>query len=124
MTLAAKIKHSRLEASQTEMENVLSFMSKGFCYLPESRMSTAELLEDALFKAVMQIGQPCNSNILVFLTSTLNHCCHLYTFFRQEAYLILKNSSHSKKEIGGTLTKKNKQKDTNESVKGPCRYRR
>lgn len=56
MTLAARIKHARPEASQTEMENVLSFMSKGFCYLPESRMSAAELLEDASFKAVMQIG--------------------------------------------------------------------
>lgn len=63
MTLAARIKHVRPEASQTEMENVLSFMSKGFYYLPESRMSAAELLEDASFKAVMQISQPCDSNI-------------------------------------------------------------
>lgn len=58
MTLAAKIKRARPEASQTESSNVLSFMSKVFCYLPESRISAAELLEDASFKAVMQIYQP------------------------------------------------------------------
>lgn len=63
MNLAAKIKRARPEASLTEMKNVLSFMSKGFCYLPESRMSAAELLEDASFKAVMQIGRPCDSYI-------------------------------------------------------------
>lgn len=63
MTLAAKIKRARPEASQTEIKNVLSFMSKGFCYLPESRMSAAELLEDASFKAVMQIGRPCDSSL-------------------------------------------------------------
>lgn len=57
MTLAAKIKHARPEASQTEISNVLSFMSKVFCYLPESRISAAELLEDPSFKAVMQINQ-------------------------------------------------------------------
>ena len=57
-TLAAMIKRTRPEASQTEMDNVLSFMSKGFCYLPESRMSAAELLQDASFEAVMQICRP------------------------------------------------------------------
>lgn len=57
-TLAAKIKRARLEASQSEMENVLSFISKVFRYLPESRISTAELLENASFKAVMQICRP------------------------------------------------------------------
>lgn len=62
MTLAAKIKRARPEASQTEIKKVLSFMSKGFC-LPESRMSAAELLEDASFKAVMQIGRPCDSSL-------------------------------------------------------------
>lgn len=58
LVLAAKIKRARPEASQTEMDNVLSFMSKGFCYLPESRMSAAELLEDASFKTIMQICRP------------------------------------------------------------------
>lgn len=56
-TLAAMIKRARPEASQTETDNVLSVMSKGFSYLPESRMSAAQLLEDASFKTVMQIYQ-------------------------------------------------------------------
>lgn len=58
LTLAAMIKRARPEASPSEVKPVLFFMSKGFCYLPESRMSATELLQDASFKAVMQISRP------------------------------------------------------------------
>lgn len=46
LPLAEWIKRRQPEASQTEINNVLSFMSKGFCHLPESSLSAAELLED------------------------------------------------------------------------------
>jgi len=55
MTLKAMVKRARPEASETERNHVLSVMSKGFCYLPESRISAAQLLQDASFNAVMKI---------------------------------------------------------------------
>lgn len=58
LPLAEWIKRRQSEASQTEINNVLSFMSKEFCYLPEPRLSAAELLEDDSFKAVIQISRP------------------------------------------------------------------
>ena len=44
---------------------MLSFMSKGFRYLPEPRLSAAELLEDDSFKAVIQISRPSDSYLFV-----------------------------------------------------------
>ena len=44
MSLKAMTKRARPEASENEQNNVLSVMSKGFCYLPESRMSAEQLL--------------------------------------------------------------------------------
>ncbi len=52
LPLEAMIKRERPEADHTERNNVLSVMSKGFCYLPESRITAAQLLEDASFEAV------------------------------------------------------------------------
>lgn len=53
--LKAMIERARPETSQTERNHVLSVMYKGFCHLPESRVSAAQLLQDASFKAVMKI---------------------------------------------------------------------
>jgi serine/threonine protein kinase len=54
-TLEAKIRHARPDVSPTERDHVLSIMSKGFSYLPEDRPSATQLLQDASFKAVMEI---------------------------------------------------------------------
>ena len=55
MALKAMIERARPDTSQTERNHVLSVMSKGFIHLPESRVSAAQLLQDASFKAVMKI---------------------------------------------------------------------
>lgn len=52
MLLKAMIKRARPEASETEQNNLLSVMSKGFCYLPESRMSAEQLLQDTSFRTI------------------------------------------------------------------------
>jgi hypothetical protein len=54
-TLKSIFDRLRPEASQTERDHVLSIMSKGFCYLPESRLSAAELQQDLSFQAIMEI---------------------------------------------------------------------
>ena len=54
-TLKSTIYRLRPEASQTERDHVLSIMSKGFCYLPKSRLSTAELQQDLSFQAIMKL---------------------------------------------------------------------
>jgi hypothetical protein len=54
--IEAMIKHVRPNVSQTEREHIVpSMMSKGFCYLPECRISATQLQQDASFKAVMEI---------------------------------------------------------------------
>lgn len=55
MIIKAMIKRARPETRQTEQDHVLSFLSNGFCYLPESRMPAAQVLEDASLKAIMEI---------------------------------------------------------------------
>lgn len=52
MSLKAMIKRARPEASEIEQNNLLSVMSKGFCYFPEYRMSAEQLLQDTSFKAI------------------------------------------------------------------------
>lgn len=111
MTLAAKIKRARPEASQTEIKNVLSFMSKGFCYLPESRMSAAELLEDASFKAVMQIGRPCDSLFSFPYVCSQPLLSFIVHFSDEKPTSRPKNPVTPGKEIGGTVTKENKEED-------------
>ncbi|KAN0086870.1 Protein kinase-like domain containing protein [Elaphomyces granulatus] len=54
-TLEAQIRHLRPDVGPTERNHVLSIMSKGFSYLPEDRLSATHLLQDASFKAVMEI---------------------------------------------------------------------
>ena len=56
-TLEAIIARIRPETSLFERQHVLSFLSKGFCYLPQGRMTTAELLEDASFRVIIEIYQ-------------------------------------------------------------------
>lgn len=53
--LQAMIMRARPEIGNTERSHVLSMMSKGFCYLPESRLSAEELQQDASFRAIMEI---------------------------------------------------------------------
>jgi serine/threonine protein kinase len=57
-TLERLIKEAQPEASQTERNYVLSIMSKGLCYLPEDRPTATQLLQDASFKALMEIYCP------------------------------------------------------------------
>lgn len=52
MSLEAMIKRARPEASEAEQSTLLSLMSKGFSYLPESRISAEQLLQDTSFKAI------------------------------------------------------------------------
>lgn len=52
MLLKAMIKRARPEASEIEQNNLLSVMSKGFCYLPEYRMSAEQLLQDTSFRTI------------------------------------------------------------------------
>jgi serine/threonine protein kinase len=54
-TLEAKIRHLRPDVSPTERNHILSIISKGFSYIPEDRLSAKQLLQDASFKAVMDI---------------------------------------------------------------------
>jgi serine/threonine protein kinase len=54
-TLEKKIAHLRPEVNSTERNHVLSLIHKGWCYLPEHRITAAELLEDLSFKALMAI---------------------------------------------------------------------
>jgi serine/threonine protein kinase len=54
-TLEAQIRKLRPDVDPTERNHVLSVMSKGFSYLPEDRPSATQLLQDASFKAVMEI---------------------------------------------------------------------
>ncbi|RDL38984.1 uncharacterized protein BP5553_03324 [Venustampulla echinocandica] len=54
-SLEAMIIHARPEISDTERSHVLSIMSKGFCYLPESCISAEQPQQDASFKAIMEI---------------------------------------------------------------------
>jgi hypothetical protein len=53
--LEAMIARARPDASPTERNHVLSVISKGFSYLPEDRLSATQLLQDASFKAIMDI---------------------------------------------------------------------
>ena len=52
-TLEAKIRRIRPDACQDEREHALSAMYKGFCYVPEDRVTAAQLLEDPSFHVVM-----------------------------------------------------------------------
>jgi serine/threonine protein kinase len=54
-SLEARIRRLRPDVSPTERNHVLSIMSNGFSYLPEDRLSAKQLLQDASFKAVMDI---------------------------------------------------------------------
>ncbi|KAN0077553.1 Protein kinase-like domain containing protein [Elaphomyces granulatus] len=54
-TLEKIIEERRPEASPIERSHILSIMSKGFCYSSEGRLTATELLQDASFKAVMEI---------------------------------------------------------------------
>jgi serine/threonine protein kinase len=54
-TLEAMIRRARPEVSTTELNHVLSIVSKGFCCFPEDRITATLLLQDASFKAVMEI---------------------------------------------------------------------
>ena len=54
-TLEAQIRRLRPDVDPTERNHVLSVMSKGFSYLPKDRPSATQLLQDASFKAVMEI---------------------------------------------------------------------
>lgn len=55
--LAARIARMRPDTSQAERELVLSIMHKGFCYLPERRITAEQLLQDPSFRAIMDIYQ-------------------------------------------------------------------
>jgi len=52
------IQRQRPETSPTERNHVLSVMSKVFCYRPEGRLTAPQLLQDASFKALMEIYCP------------------------------------------------------------------
>jgi serine/threonine protein kinase len=49
------LKEEQPDTSPTERDHVLSVMSKGFCYLPEGRLTATQLLQDPSFKALMEI---------------------------------------------------------------------
>ncbi|KAF9772358.1 hypothetical protein IL306_009936 [Fusarium sp. DS 682] len=53
MTLEEKVTKSRDSVEPAEQQLVLSILRKGLCYLPEERISAAELLEDPSFKELM-----------------------------------------------------------------------
>jgi len=52
------IQKERPETSPTERNHVLSLMSRVFCYCPEDRLTATQLLQDASFKALMEIYCP------------------------------------------------------------------
>jgi len=54
-SLGTIVMRARPDISPTELNHVLSIMSKGFSYLPENRLSATQLLQDSSFKAVMDI---------------------------------------------------------------------
>lgn len=57
MTIEGFIARCRPEVSEAERELFVSLMRKAFCYLPENRITVAQLLEDPSFKALMEIYQ-------------------------------------------------------------------
>ncbi|KAF2669856.1 kinase domain-containing protein [Microthyrium microscopicum] len=52
--LDAKIQRLRPEVSEIERSHFLSVIAKGFCYLPENRITAGELLDDESFRALME----------------------------------------------------------------------
>jgi hypothetical protein len=54
-TMEGFIRRVRPEVSVSELELVLSVMSKAFCYFPERRISAEELLLDPSFQALMKL---------------------------------------------------------------------
>ncbi|KAF2659102.1 kinase-like protein [Lophiostoma macrostomum CBS 122681] len=52
-TIQGLLERTRPEADQTERNLVESVLMKGFCYLPEQRISAAALMTDPAFNAVM-----------------------------------------------------------------------
>jgi serine/threonine protein kinase len=54
-TLELQIRRLRPDVGSAERNHVLSVMSKGFSYLPEDRPSATQLLQDASFKAILEI---------------------------------------------------------------------
>lgn len=54
-TLEARILQARPEVSPAERELVLSILTRGFSYLPEHRLTAAQLLQDSSFRALMSI---------------------------------------------------------------------
>ncbi|CZR46058.1 uncharacterized protein FPRO_11505 [Fusarium proliferatum ET1] len=55
MSLESRITQSRDTVEPAEQQLVLSILRRGFSYLPEERLSAGELLEDASFKALMEM---------------------------------------------------------------------
>jgi serine/threonine protein kinase len=55
MSLDARVTRLRSDASLVERRLVLSVLRSGLCYIPEHRPTAAQLLEDASFKALMEM---------------------------------------------------------------------
>ncbi|QGI67679.1 hypothetical protein CEK26_011632 [Fusarium fujikuroi] len=55
MSLESRVTKSRDTLEPAEQQLVLSILRRGFSYLPEERLSAGELLEDASFKALMEM---------------------------------------------------------------------
>ncbi|RDL30146.1 uncharacterized protein BP5553_10424 [Venustampulla echinocandica] len=55
MTLASNFERMRPEVNETERNLALEVFAKAFCYVPEYRITAAQLLEDASFKALLKI---------------------------------------------------------------------
>ncbi|KAF5655323.1 CMGC kinase [Fusarium sp. NRRL 25303] len=55
MSLESRVTQSRDTVEPAEQQLVLSILRRGFSYLPEERLSAGELLEDASFKALMEM---------------------------------------------------------------------
>jgi len=53
--LAARIARMRPDTGQAERELVLSILYKGFCYLPNHRITAEQLLQDPSFKTLMEM---------------------------------------------------------------------
>lgn len=54
-SLEEKLGRARPEVSAAERHHVLSIMSKGFYYLPQHRLTAAQLLQDTSFQALMRL---------------------------------------------------------------------
>jgi hypothetical protein len=54
-SLESIVKQERPEVSSVERDHLVKFMSKGFCYSPDDRLSATQLLQDPSFQAVMEI---------------------------------------------------------------------